>query len=268
MLLESILIGGAISTVAKMIKADKLNEQAEKINVRAYERAAEAEQRVRTQNEKTQTAIMKLINRKRGIYQTSIIAFLELYRDLQKVELEEGAGLKELRSAFLTPIAVESMKEMAGVSQSQLSDTQVFATYIFTGIAGVIKKESEMNLSAAKIRSSQSYVIEKQAETICMALDAIVQRSDHIANLLRNLNVLFIKSLQHCQSIMERCGSDKSRYTLKDREAIMICFNFAKGIKDILDVPLLDEAGEITQKSREVIETGEAFLNRMNKINY
>lgn len=142
MLLESILLGGAVSsTVARMIKADKLNEKAESVNVRSFERVVEAEEKVKIQSSKTQASIQKLINRKRGIYKTSIVNFLELYRNLQKIEMEEGAGLKELRSSFLSPIAVESMNKMVGVSKSELSDSQVFSTYIFSGIAGVIKKK-------------------------------------------------------------------------------------------------------------------------------
>ncbi|ENQ3078683.1 hypothetical protein ACEOWG_001880 [Bacillus cereus] len=265
MILESILIGGAIGTISKMVQADKLNEQAEKINVRAFERAAEAEEKVRKQNEKTQASISKLINRKRGIYQTSIATFLELYQDLQKINFEEGEGLKELSASSLTPVAVEKMKEMTGVSRSDLTDSQVFATYIFTGISGLIKKDAKMNLSAAKIRRQYSGVIEKQSENICIALDAISQRSERMAELLKNLNALFIKSLKYSREIVERNGGDKTKYTLKDREAIMVCFNFAKGIKDILDVPLLDKDGEITKKSLEAIETGEAYLSKINK---
>lgn len=268
MILESILIGGAVSTVSKMVKADKLNAQAEKINVRSFERAAEAEQKVRKQNEKTQASISKLINRKRGIYQTSIATFLELYKDLQKINFEEGEGLKELSASSLTPVAVEEMKEMTGVSRTDLTDSQVFATYIFTGISGLIKKDAEMNLSAAKIRSQYSSVIEKQSENICIALEAISKRSERMAEILKNLNALFSKSLKYSREIVERNKIDKTKYTLKDREAIMVCFNLAKGIKDILDVPLLDKDGEITKKSLDAIETGESFLSQINRTIY
>ena len=265
MILEGILIGGAISTVSKMVQSDKLNAQAEKINVRAFERAAEAEEKVRKQNEKTQASMSKLINRKRGIYQTSIATFLELYKDLQNINFEEGEGLKELSATSPTTVAIEEMKDMAGVSRSDLSDSQMVTTYIFTGISGLIKKEAEMNLSTAKIRRHHAELIEKQSENICIALDAVCQRSERMAEILKNLNALFMKSLKYSRKIVERNGIDRNKYTLKDREMIMVCFNFAKGIKDILDVPLLDKNGEITKKSLEVIETGEIFLKKINK---
>ena len=72
----------------------------------------------------------KLINRKRGIYQTSIATFLELYKDLQNINFEEGEGLKELSATSLTTVAIEEMKDMAGVSRSDLSDSQMVTTYI------------------------------------------------------------------------------------------------------------------------------------------
>lgn len=74
----------------------------------------------------------------------------------------------------------------------------------------------------------------------------------------------------HCNNVDQLSNvtiTKKINIRKKDREAFMICFNFAKGIKDILDVPLLDETGEINLKSLELIETGEAFLNKMKKIN-
>jgi hypothetical protein len=268
MLLGSLLVGGAIHTVTKMVQADKLNAQAEKINVRAFERAAEANEKVRKTNEKSQQKITKLLNRKRGIYKTSIDTFLELYKDLQSIDFQPGEGTRELFAATITTVAIGELKEMAGVSRKTMTDSQAVATYIFTGIPGLIKKDAEMNLSAANIRKNHAYVIEKQADGICIVLDAVGQRAEQMAEVLKNMNALFMKSLRHCKEIVERNGSNKLNYTATDREAIMICFNMAKGIKDILDVPLLDKDGEITKQSSETIATGEQFLHKMNKTIY
>lgn len=263
MIMESILIGGAINTIAKVVKANKINGQAEHMTLRAFERAAEAEDKIRKQHEKTQTSITKLINRKRGIYQTSIPMFLELYRDIQKIHFVEGEGVQELGLSSVSPVVAEEMKEMAGLSKKTLSDSQAFATYIFTGIGGLQKKKAEMNLSAARIQRDLANIMEQQSDHICLALEAVAKRSEHMADVLRNLNALLMKSLKHTGEIVGRNGTDKSKYTLKDREALMVCFNFAKSVKDLLDVPLLDPQGEITQRSLEAIETGEAFLRKM-----
>ncbi len=259
---------GIVYTVKKLSEADKLDAKASKINVRAFEKTIESKEKVRIQNKKTEQSILKLVNRKKGIYQSSIIRFLDLYKDLQKINFEEGEGLKELQTVTLSTVSVQELKDMAGVSKKTLTDSQTLAAYIFTGIPGLIKKDSEMNLSSANIRSRQADIVEKQAESICIALNGVSERADKIADVLKNLNVLFMKSLKHTQEIANKNGSDKTKYTLAERESIRICFNFAKGIKDILDVPLLDKDGEITQKSLEIIQIGENFYNKMKEINY
>lgn len=263
MIIEGLLLGGALSAVHKMRQADKIEAEAERINIGAFEKATEAEEKIRKQNEKTKSSIVKLMNRKRGIYKTSIINFLELYVNLQKINFEEGEGLKELAGSSITLAVVDEMKELSGTARRDLSDSQIFTMYIFSGISGLIKKDAEMNLSAAKTRNYEANVIKKQSENICIALDAVWQRSERMAELLMNLNALFMKSLKYTGEILERNGLEKNKYTSTDREAIMVCFNIAKGIKDILDVPLLDKDGEITKKSFEAIASGEKFLDQM-----
>lgn len=268
MLIEMLVLGGAINTVMKLSEADKIEASASNINVKAFERTVEAKEKVRVKNEQTEQSILKLVNRKKGIYQSSIVQFLDLYKELQNINFEEGEGLKELKTITLSTVSVENLKGMVGVSRNKLTDSQTLATYIFTGIPGLIKKDSEMNLSSANIRLGQADIIEEQAESICIALNAVSQRADKMANLLMNLNVLFMKSLKHTEEIVIKNGCDKTKYTLNERESIRICFNFAKAIKDILDVPLLDKDGEITQKSLEILQIGENFYNQMKEIKY
>ena len=46
----------------------------------------------------------------------------------------------------------------------------------------------------------------------------------------------------------------------------MLCVDFAVAMTDMLDIPILDENGEIAEAAVEMIETGESYLKKMNEM--
>ena len=46
----------------------------------------------------------------------------------------------------------------------------------------------------------------------------------------------------------------------------MLCVNFAVAMTNLLDIPILDEDGNLARAAVEMIQTGEEYLSRMNEL--
>ena len=177
-----------IRFINNMIQADKNNARADELNVKAFNKIASAEKELEEQKRKTRISIEKLANRKRGILSTSFVQFLDVYEKMMKINFIEGDGIKELSSLSLSKVTIGQVKEMVSVASKEPSTGQlVTAMIVKGGVSGVIRQESEMNVSEARIRNSQARVIESQAQTNCIILDGIYERAERISSLLSML---------------------------------------------------------------------------------
>lgn len=266
MLLESILIATGVNGIRQMVSADKNNARATKINTKAFTRIATADAKVHSLEQLAEQSILKLANRKKGILQTSIKNFLELYEQIIKIDFEPGDGIKELENLSLSPTQVGELKAMTQGASLALTDGQILTSFLISGIPGLIVKESEYNVSLAQMRNKQSLVIESEAETICTYLESISIHTNRILDLLTKLNVLFVKVIKTTQTIIENNGFNRANYSIQDKESLMTCINFASAIKNILDAKLLDTESEISQEALECIKNGNNFLQQINQL--
>lgn len=85
-----------------------------------------------------------------------------------------------------------------------------------------------------------------------------------MTDILTKLNILFYKGIQESERIIERNGYDKYKYTEDERKSLAVCINMAGAVKGILDAPIIDKNGEITQKSLEAISKGEKCLQLLD----
>lgn len=254
-----------------LIKADKHNAEADRINIKALNRYGDAERKRMEQEQKTLQSMQKLVNRKKGILTTSMQEFVELYKVIIKVELLEIDGTRETEFSKLSPEVISEMQNMITVSGYSLSNGQTMSTFtmgfLVGGLAGgitkIISKEAELNEAAARVRKKASEVAASQQETITSALDAIYQRTERMANLMIKMNILFRKNMSVVKEALERNGSNKKLYTKKEIQNVHICLEFALAIKVILDEPILDMEGELMQHSITAIMVGEEKLSRL-----
>ena len=85
---------------AKMImdcnEADKNTNYAKKMTLKNLNRMEDAKKNVLEQQEKTRLAVERFANRKRGILQTSIKDFIQIYTNLMTINFVESDAIKEL----------------------------------------------------------------------------------------------------------------------------------------------------------------------------
>lgn len=248
-----------------MVEADKHNALAEKRNIQAFEKHVNAEIKVNKQEKRTTNAIEKLRNRKRGIMKTSISTFIEVHKKIMQIEFNQGDGIRELVMNMSTPIDSSYINSWFDLDRKELNTEQMLSAYFIKGgISGVIAKEAEMNARLASIRNRQADVALAQAETICVALESIEVRVNKISDLLAKLNVILIKTIDTTSAIISEKGIDKQKYTKQDKEKLMTCINAATTVKKIIDTPILDMEGNITQELIKAIQHGNSFLEEIN----
>lgn len=255
-----------IRFVLNMMSADKNNAKADRINIKAFEKIAVAEEQKKKQEYETKMAILKLANRKRGILSTSMNDFVRVYEKIIAINFQESDGIKELENLTLSPISLQEMKSMIDVAGIQMTTGEVVATYLIKGgISGIIAKDSEVNVSVASMRKRQADVVASQLENVCIALEDIKQRANMISQLIAKLNILLRKSIETTETIICEKGKNRNNYSKHDKEYIITCMNLASAIKKVIDTKLLDENGEIAEQSIEAIRIGEDYLQKIGQ---
>lgn len=260
-------IGVGAKVIKNMVESDRNDARANSINIKSLNRLGESQRLLNEQIEKTEMAIEKLANRKKGILCTSMNDFINVYNKIIKINFKEESELKEFKSIGKTIIDLKEMNSMIMTAGFSMSTSQLISTYIIKGsISGIILKESEANIAAAHMRKKQINVSISQNKTINMALDAIYKRAERISDLLAKLNIIFRKSINTTTSIINCKGENRNLYDEEEKRKFMTCINLASAIKSIIDSPLLDNDGEITQKSLEAISLGDKYLKQLNNL--
>lgn len=261
--------------ILDMIRADKYNAQADKTNIKALNKLGDAQREQQKEEEKTRLALEKLANRKKGIMQTSINNFIQLYEKIMLIEFKESDEIDKIRANSFSPAVIDEMRSMVTVSGFILNSSQTVSTFLIGflkfggltgGVSNVIAKEAELYADAARMRKKAIDVSVSQSETIKVVLDGIFQRAERMSMLLAKFNILFRKSIEVTSEIIEHNGKNGANYNRQDRDCIKNCLNFADAIKKVLATPLMDENGAITEQSMKAIETGEKYLSQIQEI--
>lgn len=79
-------------------------------------------------------------------------------------------------------------------------------------------------------------------------LNHIIDEANKISDLLASLNLFLLKSIKLVDQLIDTIGYDKFKYTTQDREIIKNTINIAMAVKDIIDCPVIDEEGNITEQ--------------------
>lgn len=270
LIVGALVVGGTIDAFRGANECMKIDERAKKKFARAYERQAEANDLVNKKNKQAEIALKKVINRKRGILSSSMRNFLTVYEKIIKINFLQSQGMKELEGNIITADNLKSIQGMTAISMRPMTDMELIGTFLGggggVGIGHAMIEDSKRNLSLANKQLRASEVVYSQAENLSLIIDTLTERSEKIANLLAKLNMLFIKSINHTNQIIDKNGFDRNNYTENDRKALMTCMNIASTIKKIIDVPLVDKQGQLAKETMEAINIGNQFLNKLQNL--
>lgn len=265
MMLESLAIGILAKTFYDVNKSFKTDEQALQKYSRAFEKSQEAELLVKAKAEYTDMRLMNVAKKKRAIIQYTVPRFVEVYSKIQKICLDNKNSDNEIiiRNSVQN---LSTLNTMTLSAKKEFTDKELVCGYLTKGIGGLIRIESERNLSAARNQMRAANVIYSQAKSISEVYDAIVGRADRISNLLMAMNMLFIKSINETDKTIKINGLDVKKYNDYDKGVLMTCVNMASAMSDIVNIPVVDENGKMCESAIQMIQTGESYVEKMNNI--
>ena len=264
MIIEALAVGALAKTFYSADKSLKMDEKALRKYAKAFERSEEAELMVRKKAEFTDKRLMNVAKKKRAIVQGTVPKFVDVYNQIQKIELENNTTMNEIAMRDnLRKLAV--LDALSFYVKKDFTDKELVCGWITKGFGKLMEMDSERYLSAANSQMRAANVVYSQSESIVAVYDAIVARADRISNLLMAMNALFIRSINETSKTIEKNGLDVRNYSEYDKGVLMTCVNIAMAISDIINVPVVDEKGQICESANEMIMTGEKYLEKMNQ---
>ncbi|MBB2481047.1 hypothetical protein H5P36_12685 [Bacillus sp. APMAM] len=264
MIIEALAVGALAKTFYSADKSLKMDEKALKKYAKAFERSEEAELLVRKKAEFADKRLMNVAKKKRAIVQNTVPKFVDIYSQIQKIELENKTSVNEI--AIRDNVRKLAVLDALSVSvKKDFTDKELVCGWITKGFGKLMEMDSERYLSAANSQMRAANVVYSQSESIGAVYDAIVARADRISNLLMAMNALFIRSINETSNTIEKNGLDVRNYSDYDKGVLMTCVNIAAAISDIIDVPVVDEKGQICESANEMIMTGEKYLEKVNQ---
>lgn len=265
MVLEGLLVAAVAKAFYSVDKAEKLDDKALKKYAKAFERSEEAELLVKKKAEYTEKRLGNVVKKKRAIIQSTVPKFVKVYEQIQKIEIENKALVNEItmknniqKLGILNSMSISLKKDF--------SDKELICGCLTKGLFNMIEVESEKFLSAANSQVRASNVVYSQAESVVEIYNAICERADRISKLLMTMNLLFVKSIDEAEKVMNTNGLNVRNYSERDKGVLMTCVNIAGAISDIIDVPVINEQGQICESAIEMIKTGEQYLNQMKNM--
>lgn len=264
MIIEALAVGALAKTFYSADKSLKMDENALKKYAKAFERSEEAELLVRKKAEFADKRLMNVIKKKRSIVQSTVPKFVDVYSQIQKIELENKTAVNEI--AIRDNVRKLAVLDALSVSvKRNFTDKELVCGLITKGFTKLMEMDSERYLSAANSQMRAANVVYSQSESIGAVYDAIVARADRISNLLMAMNALFIRSINETSLTIDKNGLNVRNYSDYDKGILMTCVNIAAAMSDIIDVPVVDEKGQICESAMEMILTGEKYLEKMNQ---
>lgn len=265
MFAEGTLLGAVVKTISDVNKATEMDEQALKKYGKAFERSKEAELLVQKKIEFAEKRVANVAKKKRAILKNTVPQFVDVYSRIQKVEISVGTSQTEIGFRDIEE-KLNQIDYPAIIKKNEFTDKELLSSTLFKGIGNTIKADSERYLSAASSQSKASFVVYSQAESMAEVYDMIIGRADRISNILMRLNVLFVASIQQTDKTIQKNGLDISNYTEYEKGVLMTCVNIAVAMADMMNIPVLDESGQLSEKAVGMIASGEEYLDKMQSV--
>lgn len=262
MLIEAIIIGTAIEQIFQSLDMD---EDALRTFRQAHNIHVDTLESLRRHKESANQKLEKLINRKKALLKGRIPQFIVLYQQVQKINFRPGEGILELEHDTFTVQDLKELDVMVTTSLKPMSEKELAAKFLMTGLGGMVLADSKRNVQIADSQMKIASALKSQAQTAEIAMDAIGARANQISEVLQKLGFLLGRSIQTAEAVLQKNGVDRSRYSQTDRETLMNCLNLAKSVKDILDVPILEQDGSVSKESAKALEAAAIQINELDE---
>lgn len=127
----------------------------------------------------------------------------------------------------------------------------------------IFASQAKTKLNNAESEYLQAQAYNEQAINTCIVLDGIMARASQLSGVLKILNGFFKNGIAHMCDIIDSCGLDYNMYSGDQKKSIYACVQLALTVKAIIDTTLLNEDGELEQKSLDSLLRGQEYIAQL-----
>ena len=243
-----------------MLRADK-NAIADNIINMAFKQLSNAESELQKLESMTIRSMEKLANRKKMILAITIKKFIHIYERMMAVDFIESDNVYPLNHNYLDDNFIDELRSRIVASEFSMNYNQIIYTYLVGTLKGRSYLDIESNIMLKKSEYNP-WVKNKQSQ---ISMDDFYMHSEKFSLVLAHLNLHFRTGLDKSEQIIDRNGNDRTKYSDEDKQCIRNCLNLADTINLLIDAPMFNEAGILSEKSLQAILQGNESLLQLNR---
>lgn len=119
------------------------------------------------------------------------------------------------------------------------------------------------NLEVANANWAKAKEFEEEMKTAIALCNGIRRRSAMFNRFLIRLQTIFDPLVYKISEIIEERGTDFRDFSDEEKKVVASALSLAGAIKAVLDTPILDEAGNLTEESGVVIEDTQKKIDKI-----
>lgn len=124
----------------------------------------------------------------------------------------------------------------------------------------VVDQAASKKLNQALTNKAEASKIAEELNTGAKQCDAIRRRTYMFYNLLSRLDARFLPLIYKMEDIVHAEGNDYRFYSDESKKIVASCASVAVTIKSVLDTPILNEEGLLTDESEKVVSLANKAL--------
>lgn len=128
----------------------------------------------------------------------------------------------------------------------------------------VVGSKASANLDNAYSNLSKAKEFKEEMDTASTLCIGIRKRSAMFSRFLMSLNSIFEPLIYEMTQIIERKGTDFRNFNSDERNVVAEALSMAGAIKAILDTPILDDDGNLTPESDEMVKVAREKFKKVS----
>lgn len=129
----------------------------------------------------------------------------------------------------------------------------------------VFNSKSKANLAEAKKNQLKAEKFRSEIKLAVSKMDAIIFRVGQMEYTLQKLDEYFKKYVSIVKDVIDKYGTDFSKFPEKEQKEIYLAVMFAQTTKTLLDVNILTSNGDLNHSSQSILTSAEDFLIAYDK---
>ena len=118
----------------------------------------------------------------------------------------------------------------------------------------VVGAKASKNLDEANANWAKAKEFEEEMKTVADLCNGIRRRSAMFSRFLIRLQIVFEPLVYQMSEIIKEKGTDYRMFSDEEKQCVASAMSLAGAIKSVLDTPILDEDGNLTEESRLIVE--------------